>query len=528
MRKRKRRRRKKRKRPEKTHKHTTHKTREMRGLVLARLRLAGPVVGTGRGAQQRQVQWLLRQGRQVHVCAAALRDIDVSAFAEWIGKTKAVSASATVNPQHKSARHPSLRRGDPKAGSAPTVTQQQQGQQQRSPAAQPLAPASTTRGLFGPAELGVVGNKPVVTASTSDQSISKRKQFRSIYVPPSILNALDALEIGWRRGRRRPALVKQDDWQHVREETPVWRRKLAFLGAAKLPQSFIPAHDGVKEVCFIGRSNVGKSSVINALGRSNPARTEDKPGVTKTVNFYALEKSSVNVVDLPGYGFAFAKTDNQNEWQQTVEDYLSQRANLRRIFVLLDARHGLKRIDIDFLHRLQATTAVPFQLVLTKCDLVPMDDIGRRLILLQQTLVELPGAIKDVITVSATSGAGMRVLRREVMAATSLRSGRVTGAKTASSTKDSSSSRGSGGDNHRRQDAAHAGKPMGSPTITSATAMRTEGEAFTTYFRSGNGGGGGGGKRAKQPRSPSGLLQQAQQAARRAQGKRGASRPGRR
>eukprot|EP00043_Microstomoeca_roanoka_P008279 m.79745 g.79745 ORF g.79745 m.79745 type:complete len:524 (-) comp14177_c0_seq2:197-1768(-) len=357
--------------------------------------------------------------RHVHTCAATLARIGTSTFRQWIDTSP--HTQATERHQGK----PTHTRGN--ADRYPLLPTKMKGNE--AVKLQPTLQAKSSRLRVKPAgEEAVDDDHRAAGFSRREgnkaEPLSKRKQFRSIYVPKDLLDHLDAQEAGWRHGRRRPDLTKEDDWKHVCSETPIWRGKLEFLGAAKTPESFVPSHTGVKEVCFIGRSNVGKSSLINALSRSKPARTEDKPGVTKTVNFYALERSSLNVVDLPGYGFAFAKEDDQNEWQETVATYLSKRTSLKRVFVLLDARHGIKQIDADFLKRLDGLTPARYQLVLTKCDLVPIDDLGRRLLLVQQTLNDLPGALKEVLTVSATSRAGVRALRKSIMNATSLRPGR--------------------------------------------------------------------------------------------------------
>eukprot|EP00055_Hartaetosiga_balthica_P012287 m.59089 g.59089 ORF g.59089 m.59089 type:complete len:419 (-) comp7897_c0_seq8:38-1294(-) len=255
---------------------------------------------------------------------------------------------------------------------------------------------------------------------------SKRKEFKAIFVPKPLYEELDSLELGKRRNRRRPFLIKISDWDYVCESTPSFRKKLKFIAAAKTPTSFIPAHPGVKEVCFIGRSNAGKSSLLNALSRTAPARTEDKPGVTQSVNFYQLEKTSLNVVDLPGYGFAFGKEEKKKEFMNTAIEFLKNREILKRTFVLIDARLPLKKSDWDFMKLLDEEGKSKFQVVMTKCDLVDLKDLCRRKLLAEKELNNgtFTNNIKEVLCVSATSGAGVRNLRKAIMDATGIKSGK--------------------------------------------------------------------------------------------------------
>ena len=130
----------------------------------------------------------------------------------------------------------------------------------------------------------------------------------------------------------------------------------------------MPPADRV-EVCFAGRSNVGKSSLINALtGRKGLARTSNTPGRTQEINFFTLGDSHY-LVDLPGYGFANAPVAVVQEWQALLRAYLSGRPTLRRAFVLIDSRHGVKPVDTEIMELLDRA-AVPFQVVLTKADKV--------------------------------------------------------------------------------------------------------------------------------------------------------------
>jgi GTP-binding protein len=139
----------------------------------------------------------------------------------------------------------------------------------------------------------------------------------------------------------------------------------------------LPAGDR-PEVCFAGRSNVGKSSLINALaGRRALARTSNTPGRTQEINFFALGAAGY-LVDLPGYGFARAPKARVAGWQALLRDYLAGRATLARAFVLIDARHGIKEADHEILDLLDRS-AVAFQIVLTKADKPPAAEFARTL-----------------------------------------------------------------------------------------------------------------------------------------------------
>src|SRR6056297_1739789 len=127
------------------------------------------------------------------------------------------------------------------------------------------------------------------------------------------------------------------------------------------------------EVCFAGRSNVGKSSLINALtGRKGLARASNTPGRTQEINFFTLADNHY-LVDLPGYGYANAPVAVVEKWQRLLKQYLSGRQTLRRAFVLIDMRHGIKPVDNEILSLLDGA-AVTFQVVLTKADKVKQSD----------------------------------------------------------------------------------------------------------------------------------------------------------
>lgn len=164
------------------------------------------------------------------------------------------------------------------------------------------------------------------------------------------------------------------------------------------------------EVCFAGRSNVGKSSLINALtGRKALARTSGTPGRTQEINFFELGAERY-LVDLPGYGFAKAPPRTVETWQRLLKAYLSGRVNLRRAFVLVDARHGTKPVDSEIFSLLDSS-AVAFQVVLTKADKLKKGELNRVLDQVRSTLSTHPAAFPELIVTSSQNGLGVDVLR---------------------------------------------------------------------------------------------------------------------
>ena len=164
------------------------------------------------------------------------------------------------------------------------------------------------------------------------------------------------------------------------------------------------------EVCFAGRSNVGKSSLINALtSRKGLARASNTPGRTQEINFFTLGEERY-LVDLPGYGFANAPVKVVEKWQRLLKSYLAGRQNLRRAFVLIDARHGVKAVDEEILTLLD-TTAVTFQAVLTKADKVKADDRERVMAQVRSALSKHPAAFPEIVLTSSEKGDGIDTLR---------------------------------------------------------------------------------------------------------------------
>ncbi|WP_424942351.1 ribosome biogenesis GTP-binding protein YihA/YsxC [Aliiroseovarius crassostreae] len=164
------------------------------------------------------------------------------------------------------------------------------------------------------------------------------------------------------------------------------------------------------EVCFAGRSNVGKSSLINALtGRVKLARASNTPGRTQEINFFTTTDGPY-LVDLPGYGFANAPVAVVEKWQRLLKSYLSGRANLRRAFVLIDSRHGVKKVDEEIMTLLDKS-AVTFQVVMTKADKVKEKDRAKILDQVRKALSKHPAAYPEMVLTSSEKGDGIATLR---------------------------------------------------------------------------------------------------------------------
>ena len=197
------------------------------------------------------------------------------------------------------------------------------------------------------------------------------------------------------------------------DDAALEKGRLLFAGETTFLKGVV-AMDGLPpadrvEVCFAGRSNVGKSSLINALtGRKGLARASNTPGRTQEINFFTA--ADVYVVDLPGYGFANAPVAVVEKWQRLLKQYLTGRPTLRRVFVLIDARHGAKAVDEDIMSLLDKS-AVTFQVVMTKVDKVKGKALDEAMDRTRAALARHPAAYPELILTSSEKGEGIATLR---------------------------------------------------------------------------------------------------------------------
>lgn len=200
--------------------------------------------------------------------------------------------------------------------------------------------------------------------------------------------------------------------EELNEADKLFRQKCEFvLGVAKLSQ--LPA-DSLTEVAFSGRSNVGKSSLINALFyQKKLAKTSNTPGRTQQLNYFNFN-NELYLVDLPGYGFAKAPDSTVKQWHNLIMLYLQGRASLKRVFLLIDARHGIKKVDADIMEMLDKA-AVTYQIVLTKIDKISQKE---QEVVLQKTEAEVKkhaAAYPRVLLTSSEKNIGLQELRAEIV-----------------------------------------------------------------------------------------------------------------
>lgn len=182
------------------------------------------------------------------------------------------------------------------------------------------------------------------------------------------------------------------------------------LGVAKLLQ--LPDNDGI-EIAFAGRSNVGKSSLINALtGQNGLARTSNTPGRTQELNFFTND--DITIVDMPGYGYAKAPKGQVETWTRLVYSYLRGRPNLRRAYVLIDSRHGFKETDTKALD-LMDQSAVSYQIVMTKVDKPKPAELEASLAKTRAAIAKRPAAHPTILMTSSEKGSGLPELRAEII-----------------------------------------------------------------------------------------------------------------
>lgn len=192
----------------------------------------------------------------------------------------------------------------------------------------------------------------------------------------------------------------------------LFERSWRFLKGVPSLEFLPPA--GPIEIAFAGRSNVGKSSLINALVRQNGlARTSNTPGRTQELNFFVSDGVPLAIVDMPGYGFAKAPKEKVEAWTELVFSFLQGRASLARVYLLIDARHGLKAVDEDVLQLLDVA-AVSYQVVLTKLDKIKEAARPKVIAATEQALAKHPAAYPGVIATSSEKGAGIDELRAAI------------------------------------------------------------------------------------------------------------------
>jgi len=191
----------------------------------------------------------------------------------------------------------------------------------------------------------------------------------------------------------------------------LFARDVTFMLSAVSLETLPPAR--LPEICFAGRSNVGKSSLINALtNRKGLARASNTPGRTRELNYFNVDER-LHIVDLPGYGYAKASKVDIARWTKLTREFLRGRANLRRVFLLIDSRHGLKSNDLELMDMLDET-AVTYQIILTKIDKLKKGESETVYNRTLKAIAKRPAAFPNIIATSSEKKTGLDILKAEI------------------------------------------------------------------------------------------------------------------
>ena len=199
--------------------------------------------------------------------------------------------------------------------------------------------------------------------------------------------------------------------RNLKAKNSLFSSQVDFVKGVVSLDGFPP--DDRPEVCFAGRSNVGKSSLLNAITkRKSLARTSNTPGRTQQINYFSVS-NKLYIVDLPGYGYAKAPLHEVKKWQKLVFSYMSGRRNLKRIFLLIDIRHGIKSNDIEIMNLLDEA-AVNYQIIFTKCDKIKGQTLENLVMDYTKSLDPQIAVYPEVIISSAQQKEGIEIIRSEI------------------------------------------------------------------------------------------------------------------
>ncbi|KAI9222028.1 P-loop containing nucleoside triphosphate hydrolase protein [Blastocladiella britannica] len=339
----------------------------------------------------------------------------------WVPDRHSRSSSPSTTHQQKNTTRPRRPRvvpdNVPAVPAAPT----------RDPVILPLISRRAAR-VAPKVDVAIDANQPTAVVIPAEP-LSKRKQFMATRYLPATLEHIRLSGLG--EDRYPPVGQRPTDAHFLYPRAG--QHPLEFLAAAKRAPSFWSNPDRIPELAVIGRSNVGKSRLLNALFGASSVRVKDKPGLTKSINWFKVAAplgKRVVVVDMPGYGFALAKHELQEGWIPLMGEYLD-RPMVGRLLVLVDARHGVKIADMDFLAGIQQyvfffhlVVVIPGlmveyyrhkslkkSIVMTKCDLVPMEMLARRHRLVCEEVEKYGIPATEVHMASSSTGAGIVSLR---------------------------------------------------------------------------------------------------------------------